>query len=174
MKNKILITSLVVLAVVAVGYLIFSNSNNQIANESIQPPEQSPAPDQAKDQSPAQPEENQVKIQEVAKNELPKDFPSDIPLEAGAEITLNFNTIIPTGELQATREFISAKTVTENLVLYKKILTENGWNITSTNEKSTVGSLIFADKGKNRLNIRVYIDPVSNKVKVAINNIVTK
>lgn len=169
MKNKILIILLVVVAVTAAGYLVFSK--NQGVKEPINSPNQTQ--DQSKNQIPAQPEKVKVEMQTVAKNELPKDFPADIPLEAGAEIIFNFNATKANGEFQASREFISKKTVAENYAFYQNALKENGWDITNTEENASAGSLIFAEKINNKLNIRIYID-ADKKVRVSINNIVNE
>lgn len=182
MKNKILVILLVVLAVVAVGYLVFS-SNKQIAQAPIKSPDQANknlVQPGVKTNEPVastgQPEKAKVDVptvEMVAKNELPKGFPGDIPLEAGAEITLNLNTINPIGGSLAVREFISAKTVAENYALYQKALKENGWKITSAQENTPLGNLIDAEKDKNKLNIRIYVDAVK-KVIVSISNMVIK
>lgn len=169
MKNKTLVVLLVILAVVAVGYLVLSEG--QKVKEPVK--SQNQTQDQSKNQSPAQPEKPKVNVQGVPKTELPKDFPSDIPLEVGAEVTLNFNGTNAKGELQASREFISKKTVAENYALYQKALKENGWNITNTIADAPAGSLIFAVKDNSDLNIRIYID-AANKVRVSINNVVSK
>jgi len=110
-----------------------------------------------------------VDITNVDKNKLPERFPQDIPIEANAEITLNYNAINLNNKFQSTREFISAKTQEENFQFYQKVLKEKGWNITQTIEDPVLNhKIILATKDGNELNIRIYSD--NNKVKVAISN----
>jgi hypothetical protein len=110
-----------------------------------------------------------VDITNVDKNKLPERFPQDIPIEANAEITLNYNVINLNHKFQSTREFISTKTQEENFQFYQKVLKEKGWNITQTIEDPVLNhKIILATKDGNELNIRIYSD--SNKVKVAISN----
>jgi len=115
------------------------------------------------------PKQKTVDITNVDKNKLPERFPQDIPIEANAEITLNYNAINLNNKFQSTREFISAKTQEENFQFYQKVLKEKGWNITQTIEDPVLNhKIILATKDGNELNIRIYSD--SNKVKVAISN----
>lgn len=167
MKSKNLAVLLVVVAVIVASYLIFSKS--QIAKAPVKPQNQN----QAQDQKTTRPAVAKVEVQAVPKTELPKDFPSDVSLEAGAEITLNFNAINAKGEYQASREFISKKTVAENYVLYQKILKDNGWTITIAKADAPAGSFIFAEKNNYKLNIRIYTD-AGKAVRVSINNIISK
>ncbi len=103
----------------------------------------------------------------VPETKLPDRFPSDVPIEAGAQITQNFNAVNSSGKFQASREFISKKTVEENYTLYQAVLKQNGWTVTSTTT-SSVQSIILATKGADSLNIRIYSS--NNIVKVSINN----
>jgi|YNPMSStandDraft_1061717.scaffolds.fasta_scaffold06598_3 methionine-rich copper-binding protein CopC len=115
------------------------------------------------------PKQKTVDITNVDKNKLPERFPQDIPIEANAEITLNYNAINLNNKFQSTREFISAKTQEENFQFYQKVLKEKGWNITQTIEDPVLNhKIILATKDGNELNIRIYSD--NNKVKVAISN----
>jgi len=161
MKNKTLVIVLLVIAAASAGYLVFSASQKDKAL-TVKPQ------NQTQNRQPGQ-----AQMQAVDKDKLPKDFPADIPIEAGAEITLNFTAINANGETQASREFISKKTVAENYALYQKSLKESGWNITRVDDKSPVGSLIFATKGNYKLNIRIYTQ-AGNQVRVSINNILAK
>ena len=101
--------------------------------------------------------------------QLPEQFPSDIPLEQGAKITLNYNAVNAKGMYQASREFISAKSLDQNFEFYQRVLKQNGWMITQTLDDPTRHQkIILATKGANNLNIRVYLD--SGVTKVSINN----
>jgi hypothetical protein len=111
-----------------------------------------------------------VKVNNVATSTAPSGFPSDVPLEPGATITNNFNAVNASGQNQSTREFISARSESDNFAYYQKVLKDAGWTVTSaTNDAARAQMLIFATKGTNNLNIRIYKD--SGQVKVSINNI---
>ncbi len=120
-------------------------------------------------QKPAKEQPKAVPVTSVPKDKLPEQFPSGITLEAGAEVTLNYNATNSAGNFQASREFISKKSASENFALYQKILKNDGWTITSTQENVAAGDLIFATKGANTLNIRIYTD-ANKQVRVSINN----
>lgn len=109
-----------------------------------------------------------VKLTEVDKTKLPDRFPADVPIEAGATITLNYNAVNAKGLFQASREFVSKKSMADNFTLYQKALTASGWTITSAMDQPNQ-KIILATKGANNLNIRIYTDP-TGQVKVSINN----
>lgn len=98
------------------------------------------------------------KIENVKPAELPKGFPADLPLEAGAKILNNYNATSPDGKrMQATRSFESAKTASANFDLYKTYLTKNKWTILGeVNDPNKPQSLaIFAKKGEGILNVGI-------------------
>ncbi len=110
-----------------------------------------------------------AKLTQIEKDKLPDKFPAEIPVEANAEITLNFNAINLSGKFQSTREFISSKSIEDNFILYLDILKKEGWVVgqkiddTAKNQK-----IILASKGEEQLNIRIYTDV--GDVKVAISS----
>lgn len=111
-----------------------------------------------------------VKINDVDKSTLPQGFPVDVPLETGAAITYNYDTVNLAGQHQASREFISKKSADDNFTFYQKTLKDNGWVITSAvNDTARNQKIIFATKGSNNLNIRIYTD--NGQVKVSLSNI---
>jgi len=114
-----------------------------------------------------------VPVEAVSPSQLPQQFPADIPLEAGAQVTLNYNATNAAGNFQASREFISKKTIAENYAFYQAALKDNGWSITGTQAGTPAGDLIFATKGTSNLNIRIYTD-TNNKVRVSISNEIQK
>lgn len=104
----------------------------------------------------------------VPEDRLPKNFPSSIPLEAGAAVTVNQNSVDLNGNQVASREFVSSKTIWENFTFYKEVLEKEGWTITSTSDKETQ-KVIFATKGKQEVNIRCYGSSDARTSRVAIN-----
>lgn len=73
----------------------------------------------------------------VAESQLPDKFPADLPIEANAEITQNYNASTEDGRFQATRTFETKKTLSENLSIYRQYLNNNGWAVESTVDEPT-------------------------------------
>lgn len=59
---------------------------------------------------------------------LPDDFPTDIPIEKGADIKQSYS-LNYAGQKQLTIVFQSTKTVKENYVLYAEYLKKQGWGV---------------------------------------------
>jgi hypothetical protein len=111
-----------------------------------------------------------VEIRTVDATKLPERFPTDIPLEAGATTTYNYNAVNANGEYQSSREFISKKSVAQNFSFYQTALKNAGWSITAAvNDTANRQEIIFATKGLNSLNVRIYVK--GGQVRVSINNI---
>ena len=109
----------------------------------------------------------------VDPSQLPNQFPTDVPTEPGATITLNANATNATGQFQATREFISKKSADENFTYYQTLLKQNGWTVTSAlDDTSGNQKIILATKAANNLNIRIYT--TNGQVRVSMSNIVNK
>jgi hypothetical protein len=125
-KNKKtgLIVLLVLLAAAAVGAYFYFNQNNK------------PAPtNQPEATKPADTKTLDVTTKTVPYDKLPDQFPPDIPLEKGATVTANYNATTPDGRFQATRTFITAKTLDENYKIYQQAFAKNGWKIVSQGGK---------------------------------------
>jgi flagellar basal body-associated protein FliL len=106
----------------------------------------------------------------VNNSQLPNKFPTDVPLEAKAAVTQNFNATNATGMYQATREFISQKTMGDNFTLYKAALKKVGWTVTQvTTDAARSQDIILATKAGNSLTVRIYLD-TQNQVRVNISN----
>lgn len=108
----------------------------------------------------------QVEVKPVDKNQLPTRFPSDFPIESGAEIKSNYNAENETS-IQATRLFVSKKTAAENFKLYSDYLKNNGWNIITTLDQEAL-KVIAASKGSDKLDITINLNSVSNQVTVDV------
>lgn len=101
---------------------------------------------------------------------LPNGFPGNIPLEKGAEITLNMNVKLEDNRLSATREFVSAKSISQNFEFYSQQLKALGWTITKTADRPDQKVLIATKDGAD-LNIRCYGQPEAKTSRVAITHI---
>ena len=110
-----------------------------------------------------------VSITNVPNTILPDRFPTDVPVEAGADIVYNYNAINAAGHFQSSREFISKKTEDQNYVYYQQTLAAAGWTITQAiNDGVKNQRIILANKGANSLNI--IINTQDGQVHVSVNN----
>jgi hypothetical protein len=97
----------------------------------------------------------EVTRQDVSSSKLPDKFPADFPVEAGANITQNYQATTPDGRQQSTRTFETAKSLDDNLKIYQDYFKKNGWTVNSTQKGDNYRS-ILASKGD--LLIQVAID----------------
>jgi hypothetical protein len=153
-KIKGLIIVLVVVLAVALGFKAWWGSRSKTK-----------APAAGNNQQQTQ-QANAPKVEKVEDSKLPTGFPADFPLEKDAKIDQNFN-VTADGKTQATRKFISQKSLKENFDFYKDWLTKNGWTIITTLDIAEIKS-IGATKGSNSVNISISTDPVSKKAAVDI------
>lgn len=95
----------------------------------------------------------------VPNDQLPIMFPPDIPIEAGAAVKSNFNAAGGNGQFQATRSFVSAKSVAINFSLYQQFLANNAktWTIISTvdNASDQNNESLFAKSNAGLLTIAI-------------------
>ncbi len=118
-----------VIAIAAVG-IAYMYSRNKVA-----PQAQQPSNTQA-----------QITKRDIPTSQLPDKFPSDIPQEAGARITQNDVQTTTDGRFQASRSFVTAKTLDENLKIYQTYFQSNGWATSITLNGPTYKALT-ATKG---------------------------
>ena len=87
--------------------------------------------------------------------EMPTDFPSNIPVEKGAEVQQSYGLNYD-GQKQLSIVFLSAKTVEENFALYKDFLEKENWNIYNKYESPEISSLYgYGAKESNEINIAI-------------------
>jgi hypothetical protein len=79
-------------------------------------------------------------IKQIPLNELPRLLPPDIPLEKNALILQNYSQVIGNRE-QATRQFLSSKSLKENFEIYQNYLKNKNWSIISTVDGPDLKSL---------------------------------
>lgn len=156
--RKILLSVLGVAVVVGAYYLISEYGG-------IKPARQSTNQSKEKDFS--------VAKKEVAANQAPSGFPSDVPIEAGATIIQNYEADVSDGRHQATRVFQSSKTVAQNYQLYLDFLTKNGWTVSNKSETETIASL-YAVKAGSELTVSITKNSVTGVVTVDLSALVKK
>lgn len=71
----------------------------------------------------------EVSQQNVEVTALPEGFPNNLPLEAEAKVTQNYNATTNDGRVQATRVFETSKTLDENYKIYSDYAKNNGWSL---------------------------------------------
>ena len=141
-KNaKLLIVAIVVVVVALYAVYVIKTGNWLIGWQR----DGSPSSQQQATESPV--------ISQVDTSKLPDSFPTDIPLESGAKVEQNYNASV-SGKIQATRIFVSAKSLSENFTLYKTWLTKNGWKIDATLDQPSLKVLV-ASKGSEMINITI-------------------
>lgn len=91
---------------------------------------------------------------EVAVTQMPAKFPTDMPMEAGASITQNYNAYPKDGSVQATRVFVTSKSLAENYSIYQSYLKNNGWDIKSSIDQDNY-KMLYGVKGAGNLNISI-------------------
>lgn len=157
MKQKTIITVVIlVLAVVATTVVYL---NNQKAKKNAN---SKPGVKQTKSFQP-------LPVTDVTPSKLPDRFPTDIPLEQGAQIIYNFNGTNAAGMYQSTRQFESQKTIDQNYTLYQDALKKSGYTITQVIEDMAhFQKIIFATKGDNSVAIRSFA--LSGQIRVDITN----
>ena len=109
---------------------------------------------------------NPVKVTNVESSQLPAQFPTDFPLEKGAQVLKNDNSENAQA-FEATRQFVSAKTLSENFKIYSDYLKQNKWEITGTSDTPNIKSL-SAQKGSSSVTVSITQNPNTKKVVVDI------
>ncbi len=110
-KNEYAKTILLVVAAVILILIIFIYNRT---NKSIEPNQSRlPVPS--------------VLAGDLAANKLPDNFPKDIPLEKGAKVLQNYQKTSSDGSVQLVREFVTSKTIADNLQTYQDYMDNNGW-----------------------------------------------
>lgn len=119
---------------------------------------------------------NQTQLAQVEKtnvdfSELPERFPSNIPIETGAQITQNYNSKTPEGQFQATRVFITKQSLAANIKLYTDFLTKEGYEIKSSVDQPTL-KMVMGSKGAQSIQVTVNENTVNKDKTVSISYIV--
>lgn len=143
--NKIkLLIILIIITLIAIGAYVWLNKQNK----SVKVPAQQSA---------------HVKKVNVDFSKSPEKFPSNIPMEADARITQNYNATGLNGTFQATRTFETAQSLASNLDLYKNFFTKEGWTVKATTDEPTF-KMIMGVKDNQTLQVLIDENKV-NKIK---------
>lgn len=162
-KNKNLLIVIIVIAILVLlggGYFVQQQFAEKSAEKTI---EQATGADvdvsEGGDKVTIETDEGKVTI---GKNEVPDNFPSDIAIYNGSEVTGTSETTDGVSVILKTSDSVS--TVNN---FYKDDLAKNGWKITlsSTAEGSSV---ISAEKGEKSVIITISVDNEDGKTGIAI------
>ena len=99
---------------------------------------------------------------------VPENFPKEIPIEKGANISNAFSQSTDENNSYALVEFDSKKSLDDSFKIYSDFLAENGWDITESLNEPSVKSL-RAVKGSDSIYISIYFNEATNGNAVAIN-----
>ena len=153
MKDKKIIILLVLAIIAALLGAVYL-----IQSKDTKPTEQP----QVKNEEPT--EKNDLVRKEVDPSKLPEKFPADMPMEAGATVTQNYNATGPDGGIQASRAFITAKTLAENITIYRNYLTKAGYDVKEILNRDNI-KVLYGVKGNTSITVAVNENSV-NKEKV--------
>jgi len=144
-NKKIVIIIIVVLALVA-GVVVWVSlvSKDKQKNE--------PTIANIKTKTDEQQAPLKVKQNDVAVTELPKEFPSEIPMEKGAVISQNYNATAENGIFQATRVFETSLSLDHNFKIYSDFITKKDWKLVTSLNQDNI-KVLSASKGKGNLQI---------------------
>lgn len=104
---------------------------------------------------------------EVPQNKLPDKFPVNVPEEEGAEISQNYNASAVDGSFQATREFVTKKSLAENLTIYTEYLKRDGWIVKSTIDGKSY-KMVSGSKDKQEIQVSIGENSATNIKTVSI------
>ena len=85
---------------------------------------------------------------------VPPNFPTDIPIEAGAQVEQSYGLNEQTGSEQLTVVFVSGKSVKENYDLYLSFLKDGEWDVLNTHEDPALSAL-YGTKEQYDINVTI-------------------
>ncbi len=166
MGNKKILILIVVLVVVAAGAYIASRTI-KLKKSGPVAAVQTKTPVQNKPEVPAKVDPMKVEKKDVPTNQVPDNFPLDIPIEKGAKITQNYNSTAENGLYQATRAFVTVKSLDENFKLYSDYLSQNGWKLISSLNQDNL-KVLAATKGKSNLQITMSLNTANQSRTIEV------
>lgn len=155
-KTKAIILIVIILTATA-GFGIYLFQKNRLAEVKENPAAQTKPPEPEKTDFGAS---------------VPTDFPTDIPLEEGAEVQQSYG-LNYVGQKQLTIVFLSSKTIKENYSLYADFLKKQNWNILNTYESAELSSL-YGVKENNTINVTISDNTSNASIKSQVSISVLK
>lgn len=111
--------------------------------------------------------ESKVVTTNIAPSQLPDKFPSDIPQESGAAVLKNDVQFATDGRFQATRSYVTAKSLDENIKIFRNYFQTHGWTLT-TNVDQPLFKSISATKGDLNMQVSINDNQLSKQKTVDI------
>lgn len=159
-KSIYLVLAVLITASLAVGFINYKKSHHlkPLSNQ------------QAKE---LEAKISQPKVSLVNDQKIPKAFPANIPTgSAEDKVIANYESVSPDGTVQATREFESSKSISDNLTLYSNFFKKSGWDIYSSNNQGDSNS-ITAAKDLTTVQVLLFTNSESKKSSVKISATIT-
>ncbi len=115
----------------------------------------------------------QPKSEALPVAELPPSLPKAMPIEdKGAKVVENFEAVVGDGSTQATREFESTNTISEDYALYEAFFKKSGWQILNSDKGETAS--ITAMKDKTIVQVLMFVNTGTKNNSVRISSTITK
>lgn len=114
-------------------------------------------------------EERDYTVQTAEQGQLIGSFPKELIPEEGVVIDASSELDYTNREEQLpTAEYVSAKTLDENITLFKNLLTEQGWTIVKeATPTETPVTNFYATKAENDVNITLFVTGSTVRVHIA-------
>ncbi len=107
----------------------------------------------------------EVTTREVAPSELPGMFPEGFPLENGATVLQNYTATTPDGRQQATRAFVSNRSLERNMQTYSDYLSVDHWVVQATKDETAYKAIMAEKEG---LTVQVVMTEASGTKTVQV------
>ena len=149
MQSKKIFWLLLAIGIVVLGVIVYSLSKSKPSEPLV-----------------VQQSQDDLKPNVTDPAQLPERFPSNFPLEEGAEVTQNYSAG-KDGYFQSTRAFTSNKTSAENFKIYEDFFTDAGWNIVVRLDQPGIKT-VAATQGTTRAKVDIVDDETSKQTNVNI------
>jgi hypothetical protein len=107
----------------------------------------------------------EVTTREVSPSELPGMFPEGFPLESGATVVQNYTATTPDGRQQATRAFVSNRSLERNMQTYGDYLSVDHWVVQATKDEADYKAIMAEKEG---VTVQVVMTEVSGTKTVQV------
>lgn len=113
--------------------------------------------------------ESGITLTNVPISILPNNFPSNLPIETGAQLLENYEAVAPDNRKQSTQVYTTRKSLSENIKIYSDYMQKNGWQITSQEDKPTY-KMIYGSKAGSfmQIDLTEQSSPLVNTVGINI------
>lgn len=94
-------------------------------------------------------------------------FGKNFPWEKNAQLLENYIAPAGSNQQQASRQYVSQKTMDQNFQIFKTYLSGNGWHIVTSLDTDNLKTIVAADKSNTtRINLNISQNTVNKQVVV--------